>query len=68
MSERPRGGDSEGLGNVTLFPNLARPQMDELLAKARVFLHYKRNEGFGISTVEGIAKGCIPVVPDAGVV
>jgi len=38
----------------------------EALRQARFFLHTKPLESFGISIVEGLAAGCIPVVPNMG--
>ena len=38
----------------------------ELLRKAKVFLHTSLLEPFGISIVEGMGAGCIPVVHDSG--
>jgi glycosyltransferase involved in cell wall biosynthesis len=57
---------SRALDHVDLYPNLERGRLEDLLSQSRVFLHYKRQEGFGITTVEGIARGCIPVVADSG--
>jgi glycosyltransferase involved in cell wall biosynthesis len=37
-----------------------------LLRKAKVFLHTSLFEPFGISIVEGMGAGCIPVVHDSG--
>ena len=51
--------------NVQLVPNASVKKMRDKLCSAKVYLHAKV-EDFGISVVEGIAAGCVPVVPDAG--
>jgi glycosyltransferase involved in cell wall biosynthesis len=52
--------------NVTLFPSLAYEEVDDKLSTAKFFMHNLRNEPFGISTVEAITSGCVPVVHDSG--
>ncbi len=37
----------------------------ELLCRADVVVASARQENFGISVVEAVAAGCVPVVPDA---
>ncbi len=54
------------LQHVDLLPNLSYRKVNELLDRAGLFLHAIRNEPFGITTVEAISHGCIPVVPDSG--
>ncbi len=51
---------------VKLFPNLARDRLRQLLLNSKVYLHPKVNEHFGISIIEAMASGCIPVVHDSG--
>jgi alpha-1,2-mannosyltransferase len=51
---------------VTLIPNAPLDIKLEILKKAKVYLHTMPFEHFGISIVEGMAAGCIPVVPDSG--
>jgi glycosyltransferase involved in cell wall biosynthesis len=48
--------------NISIFPNLKRAELLGLLSKAKVFFHPRPNEHFGISTVEAMAAGCLPVV------
>ena len=52
--------------NVKLYPNLPEEEKKRMLLESKFFLHTLRNEPFGISTVEAIAAGCIPVVHDSG--
>lgn len=54
-----------GLDNVSLHRNLPFDELKPILRRARFFLNNKRDEPFGISTVESIAAGCIPVVHDS---
>lgn len=58
--------ESHGLKNVHLFPDLDYTKMVELLNASRYFLHTLVNEPFGITAVEAIAAGCIPIVHDSG--
>ena len=41
-------------------------KVSELLGSARVYLHCALNEHFGITIVEAMAAGCVPVVHDSG--
>jgi glycosyltransferase involved in cell wall biosynthesis len=38
----------------------------EILGKAKVYVHCAQNEHFGITIVEAMAAGCVPVVNDSG--
>ena len=49
--------------NVTLLKNIPRNKLVSILNRAKVYFHCSR-ETFGISIIEGIAAGCIPIVPD----
>ena len=49
--------------NVKICNNVSPQNIIELLATAKVYLHTSK-ETFGISVVESIAAGCIPIVPD----
>ena len=62
---------ADGL-NVTLEPNIAAERLDDLYARARLFWHAtgferpddapERAEQFGMSTVEAMSHGAIPLV------
>ncbi|MCB0731067.1 MAG: glycosyltransferase, partial [Ignavibacteriae bacterium] len=54
------------LTNVKLHPNMDYSKVIEILGKSKFFLHTIWNEPFGITTVQGIAAGCIPIVPNSG--
>ncbi|MDZ7690397.1 MAG: glycosyltransferase family 4 protein [Balneolaceae bacterium] len=52
--------------NAELMPNLPYDTLMKILDRAGLFLHSLQNEPFGITTVEAISHGCIPIVPDSG--
>lgn len=52
--------------NVQLHPSISYHEMINILETSKFFLHTLINEPFGITTVQGIAAGCIPIVPDSG--
>jgi len=52
--------------NVKLLPSLSNSAVRSELLAADIFLHTRMDEHFGISTVEAIAYGCIPLVHDSG--
>ncbi len=49
--------------HVFIMPNGSREQLKELLAQSKIYFH-TAEETFGISVVESIASGCIPIVPN----
>lgn len=49
--------------HVIISPNISRSNLKHILADSKVFFH-TASETFGISVVEGVASGCIPIVPD----
>lgn len=51
---------------VTIFTDVSLAVKVELLRKAKVYFHTQRYEPFGISIVEGMAAGGVPVVHDSG--
>ncbi len=48
---------------ISLLTNVARSKVVEGLKKSKVYFHASP-ETFGISIVESIAAGCVPIVPD----
>ena len=54
------------LTNVHLHPDAPFAEMLSLLQSARYFLHTLINEPFGITAVQAIAAGCLPIVHDSG--
>jgi glycosyltransferase involved in cell wall biosynthesis len=51
---------------VKILVNVKRNHLREILLNSKVYLHTRVNEHFGISIVEGMSSGCIPVVHDSG--
>jgi glycosyltransferase involved in cell wall biosynthesis len=51
--------------NVSFIMSPLR-KVKELLGKAKVYVHCAQNEHFGITIVEAMAAGCVPVVNDSG--
>lgn len=51
---------------VKFYPNASAQQKTELLTKAKIYLHTMVGEHFGISIVEAMAFGCVPIVHDSG--
>lgn len=54
------------LSNVHLCPNAPFEEMSQILQKSKYFLHALVNEPFGITAVQAIAAGCMPIVHDSG--
>ncbi|MGC8982731.1 MAG: glycosyltransferase family 4 protein [Desulfurococcaceae archaeon] len=66
-SERVLGNIEEearrsGLSNVEVRPNLPRTEVARLLGEASFYLHPPFPEHFGISIVEAMAAGAVPLV------
>ena len=55
-----------GATNVSLLSNLPFSSVRERLSRARYFLHTTIEEPFGITSVEAILAGCLPIVHDSG--
>ena len=51
---------------VKIVTNASREQLRTTLLNSKVYLHTMANEDFGISIVEAMAAGCIPVVHNSG--
>ncbi len=51
---------------VILMPNVQRSKLVELLARSKVYLHVMPSEHFGISIIEAMAAGCVPIVHRSG--
>jgi glycosyltransferase involved in cell wall biosynthesis len=57
---------SQGLNHVQMMTNLPYAELQKALSQASFVLHTKPDEHFGISTVEAIAAGCIPIIHNSG--
>jgi glycosyltransferase involved in cell wall biosynthesis len=51
---------------ISLFPNASLADLIQILKLSKAYLHCNPDEAFGISVVEAMAAGCIPVVPNSG--
>ena len=54
------------LTNVHLIADASEEERNNLLTSAAFFIHSLREEPFGITTVQGIGAGCIPIVHNSG--
>lgn len=52
--------------NVTMLTNVPRTILKSILGKAKVYFNPRFMETFGVSVIEGMAGGCVPVVRDHG--
>ena len=51
---------------ITLLKNVPFTEFKRILANAKVYLHIMPFDHFGISIVEAMASGCVPVVHRSG--
>ncbi len=51
---------------VKIIPNISRTRLNDLLFNCKVYFHTKINEHFGISIIEAMSSGCIPIVHNSG--
>jgi alpha-1,2-mannosyltransferase len=51
---------------IALMKNVSFGQFREILSDAKIYLHVMPNDHFGISVVEAMASGCVPVVHKSG--
>jgi glycosyltransferase involved in cell wall biosynthesis len=58
MNEKPR--------NVVIVKNPSELEKGKLMSSAKIYLHTKPYESFGLSVAEAIGHGCIPIVPKSG--
>jgi glycosyltransferase involved in cell wall biosynthesis len=52
--------------NVMLYPNASLDDMINMLKSSKYFLHFLVDEPFGVTAVQAIAAGCLPLVHDSG--
>lgn len=58
--------DLEVDDKVKIMTDVPKERLRTILSNSKVYLHTAINEHFGISIVEAMACGCIPVVHDSG--
>jgi len=54
---------NEEIDSVNLLKNIGRSELTKKLEETKIYFH-SSEETFGITVVESIAAGCIPIVPD----
>ncbi|BDC19947.1 glycosyl transferase [Acidianus sp. HS-5] len=57
---------ADNLGNVKIIEDFTRDELLKYLGTAKIYFHPKVNEHFGISVVEAMSAGLIPVVHKSG--
>lgn len=58
--------NKNNITNVILYPNAPLGETINLLKSSKYFLHLLVDEPFGVTAVQAIAAGCIPLVHDSG--
>jgi glycosyltransferase involved in cell wall biosynthesis len=51
---------------IKLMPNASKDEMINAMSNSMIYLHTMKGEHFGISIVEAMGAGLIPVVPSLG--
>ena len=51
---------------VRILTDISKENLRKILLNSKIYLHTKIDEHFGISIIEAMASGCIPVVHDSG--
>jgi glycosyltransferase involved in cell wall biosynthesis len=51
---------------VKIMLNAPKKELEDLLGRAKIYLHTTPQEHFGISIVEAMASGCIPITHNSG--
>ena len=49
-----------------LMTDVPKTQLRQILLDSKVYLHCAINEHFGISIIDAMASGCVPIVHDSG--
>ncbi len=52
--------------NVEIKINISNTEKIDLLKKASIYMHFNRKENYGISVIEAISYGLIPIIPKSG--
>lgn len=58
--------EAEGLANVEFLGRVQGEDLTAVYDRIDVLLMPSRSEGFGLTAIEGMARGCVPVVADTG--
>lgn len=52
--------------NLKVLRNPSEEEKRKLYKKAKIYLHTRKNEPYGVTVAEAVSNGCIPVVPESG--
>ena len=52
--------------NIVFLPNIPEKYKIKILSRAKIYLHPTKKEHFGISIIEAMASGLIPIVHKSG--
>lgn len=55
-----------GLKNVNFFPDVSFSKLQSMFEIAEFFIHTTEKEPFGITVIEAVKYGCIPIVHNSG--
>jgi alpha-1,2-mannosyltransferase len=58
--------EKERIRNIKLQPDVSFEELHSLRTKSKIYLHLMPYEHFGISIVEAMASGCVPIVHKSG--
>lgn len=51
---------------VVLMTDVPKTQLRQILLDSKVYLHSAMNEHFGVSIIDAMASGCVPITHDSG--
>lgn len=51
---------------VNILINVKRFELIDILSSSKIYLHLMKNEPFGMSIVESMASGCVPIIHTSG--
>lgn len=66
LNELINEAKTKNLSNIRFIPNASHEEVDLILKETLIYFFPAINEHFGITTVEAILKGCIPLVHNSG--
>lgn len=66
LNELINAAKAKKLSNLRFIPNASNEEVNRILKETLIYFFPAVNEHFGITTVEAILKGCIPLVHNSG--
>lgn len=64
LKEKIKSYDLED--RVILLPNAPRYKIKNIMSEAKIYFHLMKNEPFGMSIVEAMSSGCVPIIHMSG--